>query len=95
MYYSGAAAAIVVYDITSNRSYECAKEWVEELQQFRFTGSVIALVGTKADLIERRKIQTEDAEAYAAENDLLFMETSAKTAMNVNVLFEMIAPRSL
>ena len=54
---------------------------------------VIALVGNKADLIEERRVQTEEAEVYAAENDLLFMETSAKTGMNVNELFEMIVRR--
>ena len=53
----------------------------------------IALVGNKADLIEERRVQTEDAEVYAEENDLLFMETSAKTGMNVNELFEMIVRR--
>ena len=29
----------------------------------------------------------QEAQAYAEENGLLFMETSAKTAMNVNELF--------
>ena len=29
----------------------------------------------------------QDAEVYAKENNLLFMETSAKTALNVNDLF--------
>lgn len=29
----------------------------------------------------------QDAQAYAEDNSLLFMETSAKTAMNVNEVF--------
>jgi len=29
----------------------------------------------------------QEANAYAEENSLLFMETSAKTAMNVNEIF--------
>jgi small GTP-binding protein len=33
MYYRGAAAAIVVYDITSQASYARAKTWVRELQR--------------------------------------------------------------
>ncbi|PPD72070.1 hypothetical protein GOBAR_DD31021 [Gossypium barbadense] len=33
MYYRGAAAAIVVYDITNSESFERAKKWVQELQR--------------------------------------------------------------
>ncbi|MBA0598627.1 hypothetical protein Gorai_008383, partial [Gossypium raimondii] len=40
MYYRGAAAAIIVYDITNQASFERAKKWVQELQSqgsdFRF-----------------------------------------------------------
>ncbi|KHG09338.1 Ras-related RABF2b -like protein [Gossypium arboreum] len=32
MYYRGAAAAIIVYDITNLASFERAKRWIEELQ---------------------------------------------------------------
>ncbi|CAN6481759.1 unnamed protein product [Victoria cruziana] len=33
MYYRGAAAAIVVYDMTNPDSFDRAKKWVEELRQ--------------------------------------------------------------
>lgn len=48
---------------------------------------VIALAGNKADLTTSRDVEYEEAKQYAEENGLLFMETSAKTAMNVNDIF--------
>jgi len=79
MYYRGAAAAIVVFDVTNKDSFSGAKTWVKELQRRGDANCVIALAGNKADLIEQRKVSKEVAEAYAAENGILFMETSAKT----------------
>eukprot|EP00244_Chara_vulgaris_P014793 TRINITY_DN9513_c0_g1_i1.p1 TRINITY_DN9513_c0_g1~~TRINITY_DN9513_c0_g1_i1.p1 ORF type:complete len:203 (+),score=30.62 TRINITY_DN9513_c0_g1_i1:201-809(+) len=97
MYYRGAAAAIVVYDVTNVDSFTRAKNWVRELQRQGNPNLIIALAGNKVDLVAKRKIQIEEGQAYAEENGLFFMETSAKTAHNVNELFYEIArklPRS-
>eukprot|EP01094_Clydonella_sp_ATCC50884_P013457 TRINITY_DN2373_c2_g1_i3.p1 TRINITY_DN2373_c2_g1~~TRINITY_DN2373_c2_g1_i3.p1 ORF type:complete len:170 (+),score=48.09 TRINITY_DN2373_c2_g1_i3:377-886(+) len=94
MYYRGAQAAIVVYDLTSSDSFERAKNWVKELQRQGNPNIVIALAGNKLDLEEKRAVTSEDAQAYAAENSILFMETSAKTAANVNELFVAIGASS-
>jgi len=91
MYYRGAAAAIVVYDLTSVESFNRAKSWVRELQRQGNPSLVMALAGNKADKQEERKVSTEEAQAYSDENGLFFMETSAKTAVNVNELFYEIA----
>jgi 50S ribosomal subunit-associated GTPase HflX len=47
--------------------------------------------GNKADLAEQRAVATEEAQAYANENGLFYVETSAKTAANVTELFGEIA----
>ncbi|ORZ20696.1 ras family-domain-containing protein [Absidia repens] len=97
MYYRCAQAAVVVYDITKSATLEKAKSWVKELQRQANQDIVIALVGNKSDLAEEdeaeRQVQTEDAKAYADESDLLFFETSAKSAQNVDSVFAAIAEK--
>lgn len=93
MYYRGAAAALIVYDVTNKDSFNGAKSWVKELQRRGDPNVIIALAGNKADLESKRKVEREEAQEYARENSILHMETSAKTALNVKALFEEIARR--
>jgi Ras-related protein Rab-2A len=41
------------------------------------------LIGNKSDLDSKREVTREEGEKFAKENGLIFMETSAKTAQNV------------
>lgn len=93
MYYRGAQAAIVVYDVTSVDTFNRAKSWVNELKRAASPNIVIALAGNKADLSNKRAVEFDDAQAYSEENGLLFMETSAKSSQNVNEIFLAIAKK--
>ncbi|CAK9023651.1 unnamed protein product [Durusdinium trenchii] len=90
MYYRGAAAAVIVFDITSRESFDAAKSWVAELQN---TDTLIALAGNKSDLEASRAVEREMAKSYADQMGILYMETSAKSGQNVNELFHEIAVR--
>jgi Ras-related protein Rab-5C len=93
IYYNGTAAALVVFDITSVDSFIGAQGWVDELQK-QVTGDVvIGLAGNKSDLEARREVRTEEAKQYAAENDIIFFETSARTGDNITEIFTEIARR--
>ncbi len=93
MYYRGAAAALVVYDITDKDSFNGAKTIVDELQRQGTPDVVIALAGNKLDLEEKREVWAAEARAYAQENGLIFFETSARTAENVQALFQQVAEK--
>lgn len=45
------------------------------------------LIGNKSDLDSRREVKKEEGEAFAREHGLVFMETSARTAANVEEAF--------
>ncbi|XP_033728115.1 uncharacterized protein LOC117317413 [Pecten maximus] len=87
MYYRGAPAAVVVYDVTNVNSYNKATVWVKELMQQANAMMVIVLAGNKADMVTDTRCNNEEARKFAAENKLLFAETSAKTGMNVDDIF--------
>lgn len=94
MYYRGAAAAIVVFDVTHPSSFERAKKWVWELRQnVQNPNLIIALVGNKVDLVDSRQVPEVDARNYASESSLLYFETSAKNNTNVSNVFEDIADK--
>lgn len=93
MYYRGAAAAIVVFDITNRDTFIGAQSWVKELQKRGDPNVVIALAGNKADCEDKRAVQKDEVNNYAAENGIIYMETSAKTALNVKEIFVGIAQK--
>ncbi|AWU73702.1 hypothetical protein CAS74_001509 [Pichia kudriavzevii] len=86
-YYRGAAGALVVYDITNSDSYENVSKWLKEMKDNADSNMVIALVGNKSDLGHLRAVPTEEAQNFATEHNLLFTETSALSADNVDHTF--------
>jgi len=93
MYYRGAAAALVVYDITSQDSFNGAKTWIDELQRQGSADIVIGLAGNKMDLESKREVPKDEAKLYSQENGCIFFETSAKTGENINNIFNAIAQK--
>lgn len=89
-YYRGAVGALLMYDISKQESYESVARWLTELREHADSQIVIMLVGNKCDLKHLRAIPTEEAKNFAAENKLLFIETSALDATNVELAFQNI-----
>lgn len=91
-HYRRAVGALLVYDITNEKSFHAAKTWMEELREHAEPDIVIMLVGNKVDLCEKkpeaRKITTAEGESVAKANKMLFEETSAFTVIRVKEAFE-------
>ncbi|KAG4080690.1 hypothetical protein HA402_013220 [Bradysia odoriphaga] len=86
-YYRGAAGALLVYDITRRDTFNHLTTWLEDARQHSNSNMVIMLIGNKSDLDSRREVKKEEGEAFAREHGLVFMETSARTAANVEEAF--------
>ncbi|KAF6004788.1 hypothetical protein CCYA_CCYA03G1052 [Cyanidiococcus yangmingshanensis] len=90
-YIRDSSVAVVVYDVTSRRSFLNTTKWIEEVRNERGNEVIIVLVGNKGDQSDKRQVSTEEGEAKAKELDVLFIETSARTGANVKALFRKIA----
>ena len=98
MYYRGAEVVLLVFDLSDKQSFEAGERWLQDvrasrLKDMRAPTCTLVLVGNKADLESERQVSTADAEAFAAEQGMMYIETSAKTAHNVKEIMQNVAER--
>jgi len=89
-YYRGAVGALLVYDVTKKETFADVEKWLTELRDHADSKIVIMLTGNKCDLQHLRSVSTQDAEIYAAKEDLLFLETSALNSVNIDTAFQKV-----
>ncbi|XP_075526823.1 ras-related protein Rab-22A-like isoform X2 [Dermacentor variabilis] len=58
MYYRGAGAAVIVYDITSMESFNAVQSWVRELQLHGDPNIALGIAGNKCDLEDHRELES-------------------------------------
>ncbi|XP_013389046.1 ras-related protein Rab-22A [Lingula anatina] len=93
MYYRGASAAIIVYDVTKRDTFDAVKGWVRELANYGPKDIIIALAGNKSDLEDLREVTKKEAAQYAEQIQAIFIETSAKNDSGIKELFTRIISR--
>jgi small GTP-binding protein len=90
-YYRNCSGIIIVYDVTKLESFNKVTEWIAEVH--RFVPSVpLMVVGNKCDL-EDRQVSTEDGKQLAERQGLIFLETSAKTNVNIEEAFQELSKK--
>ena len=88
---NGSDCGIIVFDVTRRSSLENITRWINEARA-NVPGLQFALVGNKTDLVDERVVKHEEAERAAKENQmLLYIETSAKSGSNIQLLFKKLA----
>eukprot|EP00727_Mastigamoeba_balamuthi_P005214 m51a1_g14691 putative gtpase ypt3 (212) ;mRNA; r:103320-104558 len=88
-YYRGAAGVVIVYSVMDQQSFEDIGTWIANVKKTTGDDIVALLIGNKIDM-EGRMVLQEQAVAYAQENKISYLETSAKDSTNVNRAFETI-----
>ena len=94
-YYKGAHGIILIYDITSRKTYENIKNWVTQIKEEVSDKVNIILVGNKIDDEKNRKVSTEEGEKLAKEIGFDFYETSAKTGINIDSTFNDLVKKTV
>ncbi|KAH0835584.1 ras-domain-containing protein [Lanmaoa asiatica] len=94
-YYRGAQGIILVYDVANRETFDALPKWFTEIDTYVSTTVPKIIVGNKLDKEHSRQVPTDEAAVFAARQDALFLEASAKTAVGVREVFEDLVKKIL
>ncbi len=88
-FYRGANGALIVFDLIREKTFNEVETWQEEMYRTLNKEIPFVLIGNKSDLIKKegRKVNIIDAKRFAKDKKSVYIETSAKTGMNVEKAF--------
>ena len=96
MFYKDAGAAILVYDITRQASFEELKNyWANQVKENAPKKIVLAVAANKSDLIDTEQVDEKTGRAFAKEIGAIFKSTSAKNQKGIEELFKDIGNKYL
>ena len=82
---------LLVYDVTDEKSFHNIRNWIKNIDEHASEGVNKILVGNKCDCEEKKVITREQGQALADEYGIPFLETSAKSNINVEEGFFTLA----
>ena len=86
-YYRKAYGILLLFDVTKRTSFISCKNYLEEVRMNSEKKCIVYLVGNKIDLENERQITKEDAESFAEQENIKYIETSAIKNMKVDEAF--------
>ena len=94
MFYKDADVALLVYDITSKKSFEELKNyWVNQVLDNSLKKTLLYIIANKSDLINLEQVDEGEARNYAETINALFFVVSAKDSTSINEMFKEIAKK--
>jgi len=90
-YYRGAMGILLVYDVTDEKSFANIRNWIRNIEQHASDNVNKMLVGNKCDMQDKRVVEADRGKALADEYNIKFIETSAKSSINVENAFITLA----
>ena len=73
--------------MTDRESFDNVRTWINEIDKYSQAGVCKILVGNKCDLTDRRQVTAEEGQEFANQFGMPFLETSAKSTINVDEAF--------
>lgn len=89
-YLRGAVGALIVCDLTRPSTLDALKFYTKQLRDVNKNAAIV-FIGNKIDLEDARQISDEQIESIAAEQQVPFLLTSAKTGIAVAESFDLLA----
>ena len=86
-FYRSTELAILVYSVTDKKSFEDIEVWLKQIKTHGTPECKIFLIGNKVDLPDRVVTSEEGINCKKENRFELYMETSAKTGLNIRELF--------
>lgn len=81
---------MIVFDCTNEETFRNIPNWIEEIKKNSSPNVRLVLVGNKSDLKDKRVISQQQAEGFAKEHNIPYIESSAKQSINVDEAFQKI-----
>ena len=80
---------MIVFDVTNMDSFISVRDWLQEVRHHSADEAQVILIANKTDLVAKRVVSKESGAALAEELRVPYIETSAKTATNVEEAFHL------
>ncbi len=93
-YLRGAQGALAVFDVTRRQTMEDLRVWVGAARR-EDPRVAIAVLGNKIDMVDRRMVDDADAVTFCQDLDAPYSPASAKTGLNVEAAFRLLARRTV